>query len=165
METTSLLKSKAYRVIGIIGLVFSAGYLGLSFQLPFGRLDETGAAVFPVFVGILLILSSLAILREGWRLCKETDQIKLPSGADGKRMLKLVAYVVGYLIVLPWLGQLIASTLLCIFMIRIMTNLGWLRIVVYSLAITITLQIIFVVILKVPMPHGALPMPSGMRFF
>ncbi len=165
MEARSIQKGKAYITIGIIGLVFSTVYLGLSVQLPFGRLDETGAAVFPVAVSILLIFSSLATLWEGWSLRNRADKIELPFGANRNRMLMLVAFVFGYVIALPWLGQLITCILFCMLMIRIMTKLSWLRIVMSSLAISILLQVIFIIILKVPMPQGVLPMPSGLRFF
>ncbi|MFH0882820.1 MAG: tripartite tricarboxylate transporter TctB family protein, partial [bacterium] len=62
----------------------------------------------------------------------------------------------GYILLLPWLGQLICSILFCILLLRVLSTLSWLRIVLYSLAISLTLYVAFIVLLKVPMPRGAL---------
>ena len=66
MKTTFLQKRNAYLVMGGIGLVLAAGYLGMSFQLPFGQIDQPGAALFPVIVGVILMLDSLTTMWEGW---------------------------------------------------------------------------------------------------
>jgi len=65
MKRTSIQKRHAYLVTGGIGLVLAASYLWLSFQMPFGRLDQPGAGVFPVIVGVILVLVSMATMREG----------------------------------------------------------------------------------------------------
>ncbi len=39
------MKRNAYLVMGGTGLFFSVGYLGRSFQLPFGKLDQPGAGL------------------------------------------------------------------------------------------------------------------------
>ena len=155
METRSLQKSKAYRVIGVIGLVFSAGYLGLSFQLPFGRLDQPGAGVFPVIVGVMLLLASLTTMWEGWQLDK-AEHIDLPAGAGRKRLLSLIGLLFGYFLALPWLGQILSSTVFCILLMRVLSDLRWPRIVAYSLVMSIALYVVFVFLLKVPLPRGTL---------
>ena len=71
MKTTSFQKRKAYLATGGIVLFFAAGYLGMSVQLPFGKLDQPGAGVFPVMVAVLLMLASLTTMWEGWQLDKD----------------------------------------------------------------------------------------------
>ena len=56
MKTAAFQKRKGYLVMGGGGLVAAAVYLGLSFRLPFGEMDQPGAAVFPVVVGVILML-------------------------------------------------------------------------------------------------------------
>ncbi len=58
MNAISIRKSTAYILVGLIGLALAAGYLVLSFRLPFGRMDQPGAAIFPIIVGITLVLGS-----------------------------------------------------------------------------------------------------------
>ena len=155
MKTTSVQKRKVYLVMGGLGLFFAVGYLGLSFQFPFGQLDQPGAAVFPIMVGVILILASLATMWEGWQMDK-TVLVELPAGEDRKRVLSLIGLLLGYFITLPWLGQITSSTLFLILLMRVLSELSWPRLVVYSLAMSLALYAVFIFLLKVPMPRGLL---------
>jgi len=155
MKLSSVQKGKGYLIIGGIGLFFSAGYLGMSLQLPLGQMDKPGAAVFPIIVGVMLIVASLDTLWEGCQMDKDV-QIALPVGADCKRLLGLIGLLFGYVVILPWLGQLIVSMLFCVLVLRLLTDLGWLRILANSLVISIVIYVLFIILLKVPMPHGML---------
>jgi putative tricarboxylic transport membrane protein len=155
MKTNSIQKHNAYLAAGGIGLIIAIGYLGMSFRLPFGQIDQPGAAVFPVIVGVILIAASLAAMWEGWRMDK-AEQVEVPAGAGRKRLLSLLGLLFAYFLALPWLGQIITSTLFCIFLMRVLSDTSWLRIVAYSLMISIGLHIVFVHFLHVPMPRGVL---------
>ena len=153
MKLSSVQKSKGYLIIGGIGLVFSVGYLGLALQFPLGKIDEPGARVFPIIVGTMLIFASLVTMWEGWQMDKAV-RIALPVGTGRKRLLGLVVLIFGYIIILPWLGQLTVSMLFCALSLRLLSNLGWLRILATSLVISSLLYVVFITLLKVPMPHG-----------
>ena len=155
MKSASLQKRNAYLVIGGGGLLLAAGYLGMAFQLPLGRLDQPGAAVFPIIVGATLIVASLATMWEGWKIDR-AERAEFPAGADRKRLLGLLGLLLSYFLVLPWVGQFIGSTLFCILLMRLLSDLGWARIVAYSLALAIALHVAFVILLKVPMPRSPL---------
>lgn len=155
MNTNSIRKRNGYLAVGGIGLVLSVGYLGMAFQLPFGKPDQPGAGLFPVVVGVMLMLASLAAMWEGWQMDK-AEQIELPVGADLKRLLSLIGLLFGYFLALPWLGHFISSVLFCIFLIRVLSDLGWLRIVIYALLMSVGIYMIFVYLMKVPMPRGVL---------
>lgn len=151
----SLQKRKGYFVMGGIGLFFAVGYLGMSFQLPLGQLNKPGAAVFPVMVGGMLMLASLATIWEGGQMDK-AEQIDLPAGTGRKRLLILIGLLLGYFIALPWLGQIISSALFLLLLMHVLSDLSWPRIVVYSLVASIALYVVFVFFLKVPLPRGLL---------
>ena len=155
METTSFQKRNAYLVIGGIGLLFGVGYLGMSFQLPFGRLAQPGAGLFPVIVGVVMVFASLTTMWEGWQL-EKAKQIEFSAGADRERLLSLIGLLFGYFLSLTWLGYIASTTLFCILLMRMLSNLGWPRIVAYSLVMTLALYVVFVLLLKVPMPRGML---------
>ena len=80
--------------VGGIGLLVSIGYLIMALQLPFGRLDQPGAGVFPVFVGAVLVLASLVTMQEGWSSSRGAV-IEFPAGADRRRVISLVALLLG----------------------------------------------------------------------
>ncbi len=153
MKTTTFSKRRGYLVIGTIGLLVSGVYLGLTLQLPFGQRDQPGAAVFPLMTAVLLILGSIATLSEGWRLPRAA-QVVFPAGADLKRLLSLMGSLLGYFLLLPWLGQIISSFLFSLLLMRVLSPFRWGRIVFYSFVMSIALYGAFVFLLKVPMPKG-----------
>lgn len=155
MKTTALNKRNAYLVFGGAGLLLAAVYLGLSFRLPFGQLDRPGAAVFPVVVGCVFALASLATIWEGWRM-GESDPIDLPAGADRWRLLGLVGLLFGFFLVLPWLGQVVSGAIFSLLLMRLLSNLGWLRIAVYAVVLSVAMDLVFVRLLGVPLPRGVL---------
>ena len=65
------------------------------------------------------------------------EQVDLPAGADLRRLLSLIGLLLGYFLALPWLGQIISSMLFCALLMRVLSDLGWTRIVAYSLVISI----------------------------
>jgi putative tricarboxylic transport membrane protein len=155
MKDSSVKKRDVYLVIGAGGFIFAAGYLAMSLELPFGQLDQPGAAVFPVIIAVIMLLACLLTLHEGWRMSK-TLQVRLPAGMDRMRLLTLTGLLLGYTVLLPWLGQLICSIVFFIVLLRVLSDLGWLRIVSYSVALSLALYFAFIVLLKVPMPRGEL---------
>jgi putative tricarboxylic transport membrane protein len=155
METTQFQKRKAYLLLGGAGLIFTACYLGLSVRLPFGDMEQPGAAIFPVAVGLLLMLGSVATLWDGWKM-ESAAQIDVPAAAGRKRLVCLVGLLFAYFCALPWLGQIISSALFCILLMRVLSDIGWQRIVAYSLIASFGLYATFVYLLKVPMPRGVL---------
>ena len=142
-------------MIGGLGLFLAVGYLGMSSQLPFGQINQPGAGVFPVIVGVILILASLTTMWEGWQMDKG-EEVDLPAGADRKRLLSLIGLLFGYFLTIPWLGQILSGTLFCIVMMRILSDISWPRIVTYSLVMSILVHGVFIFLLKVPMPRGIL---------
>src|SRR3546814_416372 len=155
MEARILQKGKGYIWIGCIGLLLGAAYLGVALQLPFGQLERPGAAVFPVIVGILFILVSLAAVWEGLKMDR-AERVDFPSGSDSKRLLSLAGLLVAYFVALPWLGHVIATAVFCVLLIRLLSDIGWPRILVYSSAFTAVLYLLFVTVFNVPLPRGIL---------
>ena len=153
MKATSIQKRKGHFAIGGIGLLFSASYLGISFQLPFGQMDQPGAALFPVIAGVLFMIGSITTLWEAF-LGDKTEQVALPTGTDLRRLLILIALLLGYFLVLPSLGQILSSLLFCILLIHLLSDLSWIRILLYSMIVSSLLYVVFVFFLKVPMPRG-----------
>jgi putative tricarboxylic transport membrane protein len=153
MKTAAMRERKGYLVMGGGGLLAAVVYLGLAVRMPFGEMDQPGAAVFPIVVGVILALASLATLREGWQMNRNA-QIDLPAGVGLGRLAGLIGLLLGYVVVLPWLGQIVSSMVFCAVLMRVLSGLGWTRIVVYSAIIAIGLYALFVRLLQVPMPLG-----------
>lgn len=156
MTGNSVQKRAGYLSIGGVGVFLSAAYLGMAADLPFGEVAQPGAAVFPIISGVLLLTGSLAALWEGWKMVPG-ERVDFPAGEDRKRLLGLISLLLAYFVCVPWLGQLVASTLFCWALMRLLSNhLSWWRSAAYSAIIGCSLYTVFVSLLKVPMPRGAL---------
>lgn len=145
-------------MIGVAGLLLSAGYaVEAANTLPMGSLSEPGAALFPILVAVLMAISSLALVVEQARLTGSADaSLPLPRGADLRRLLGIALSVIGYIWLLSYLGFLVASILMALALVRLLTAGSWVRTAVVALAISISTYVLFVVILGVPLPKGEL---------
>jgi hypothetical protein len=148
-------KRLGYFVTGAVGLVLSAIYLFLSRDYSFGEMDQPGARVWPTVVGLMMVVSSGFVLWEGWRM-SPTETFEMPSGPGAKRVVLMIVLMVAYFASMEFLGQLIASALFCVFFMRLVSPLTWPKLVAASLGISLGLYVIFVVVLKIPMPKGVL---------
>ena len=129
-------KGNAYLLVGAMGLALAIGYLTVALRLPFGQLDQPGAGVFPVFVGAVLAIASLVTIQEGWSANRK-ETVEFPAGADRWRVISLVALLFGFFFALPWLGQLVSSTIFCALPMRILSNLSWVRILACSAVLAV----------------------------
>jgi len=154
MSIKQLSKRSIYFSIGAIGLSISIIYLMLAFQLPFGQLDEPGAAIFPVAVGSIIFLASFAILIEAKNIKKEAC-IEMPDGRNRNRVLNVTFSILFFLVALPWLGYLASSFIFFVAIIKILSNDSTkTQVIGYSLVMSCTIYCIFVLLLKVQMPSG-----------
>ncbi len=153
MQSIHWSRSKGYIVVGAIGICLSVLYLAVSFQMPMGRIRQPGAGVFPVISGFLLLLGSVSALWEGLKT-RKSESVELPAGSDLRRLLVLVGGILGYLVLLPILGQLISSTIFCFVLIRALSSLsiGW--VALYALLMAGAAYLLFVRFLMLPMPVG-----------
>lgn len=152
----SISRSQGYMGAGTIGILLSAGYLHKTLELPMGEMDQPGAGVFPLLIAGILFIASISALWEGWKDRAHTEALDLPKGEDGIRLVKLVALLLGYFLAIPWLGFALGSVLFCILLIRLLSDLSWQRCVAYAVIMTAVVYLIFITILKVPMPAGIL---------
>ena len=155
MSTALVQRGKGYVATGAAGLVLGVAYTGLALEMPMGSIEQPGAAIFPIIVGVILMIGSLAAIFEGRNMARD-DTIELPAGTDRARVLCLVGLMLGYFLTLPWLGQLLGSVFFSILLMRILSSLHWARLLIYALAMSLSIYLLFVYILKVPMPAGIL---------
>jgi putative tricarboxylic transport membrane protein len=146
-------KRKAYLVVGFAGILLSVAYLAMGAKLPFGQMDQPGAGVFPMVVGVIMLFSSAAAVLEGWRM-DPSLAIELPVGVDRQRVVGVTGFVLGYFLLLPWVGHLLASVLFFILTIRLLSDYGWPRILITSALLSGALYLIFVRLLQVALPAG-----------
>ena len=149
-------KSHGYIGAGLFGALLSAGYLRMTLDLPMGEMDQPGAGVFPLLVAGILCFASVSAIWEGWRNRKTTTRLDLPEGEDRLRLFKLIGLLAIYFLAIPWLSFLLSSVIFCTLLIRLLSDLTWTRASLYALIMSGAVYLIFIFLLKVPMPAGVL---------
>jgi hypothetical protein len=105
-------------VTGAIGLAASLSYIVAARGIEDSLLaDAVGASGVPVAVGILMALTSAALLAKGV-LAKASSKAEPAQEAEVSPLrahalaIGLIAILAGYLVVLPWLGYIVSVGLL-----------------------------------------------------
>jgi putative tricarboxylic transport membrane protein len=145
------------RVAGFIFLFI--GILGFadSLQLSWGSWAEPGPAPFPLAVSLLLSVAGIVKIVQGHKTGEKGGRIEWSTMVRGfLTPLKILGTTLTFILVLEWLGYLIA-TLLFMFVLflwvcryRVWTAMG------LSVAIGVGSWYFFQTILKVQLPEGVL---------
>jgi putative tricarboxylic transport membrane protein len=127
--------------VGVIGAVLALGY-GL------GTLRRPGAGLWPFAVSVVIVSLSLLLLAVGRRL-DDSEKFTRTS------LLVLVGLVtfVGLGVLLPILGFEIPAFLLCVIWLRFLGGESWRSTIVISLATVAAFYLLFLVALRIPLPH------------
>jgi hypothetical protein len=149
----------ARRFVALLALLLAAVYVANAWQtLSVGRWHKPGAAIFPIALGALLAISALSVLFEprGGDGAMPAS-FTLPAGADLGRLLLLLATFALYFLVLPVIGNMIASALFLFAAMWLLSDdpsRSLLRIGIYAIAIAASFEFFFVRLLQVQMPGG-----------
>ena len=155
----SLSLVSARRITALLALLMSAFYVTNAWQtLSVGRWHKPGAAIFPIALGALLAISGLSVLferRGGDGPMPAT--FTLPAGSDLRRLLLLLAAFALYFLVMPVIGNMVASALFLFASMWLLSDdpgRSPLRLAAYAIAIALCFEWFFVRLLKVQMPGG-----------
>jgi hypothetical protein len=149
----------ARRITALLALLLSAFYVTNAWQtLSVGRWHKPGAAIFPIALGALLAISGLSVLFER----RGSDgampaTFTLPAGSDLRRLLLLLAAFALYFLMMPVIGNMVASALFLFASMWLLSDdpgRSRLRLAAYAIAIALCFEWFFVRLLKVQMPGG-----------
>jgi hypothetical protein len=150
-------------VAGTVLLLLAGGYLAASLRYPLGALADPGPAVFPLAVGLLLLmLAAIQVVEAGRALRRGGPSEAGAPARDEDRAgrsglpLIMVAGLVVYLLAMPWLGFYPASVLLVIFSSQIMGTRGWGVHILLAAGVLLVCVLVFTLWLKMPLPRGVL---------
>lgn len=122
-------------------------------KLRIGGFNDPGPALFPLLLGIILILLSVIS-------SFISNQEKIPKSSGGlisRRALYVVGILIGYRFCLPFFGFFISTFLMLIILLKFAGRQKWFLTTTFSLLTTIVSFLLFVKWLGVPFPKGILP--------
>ncbi|MDI6762592.1 MAG: tripartite tricarboxylate transporter TctB family protein [Thermodesulfobacteriota bacterium] len=142
---------------GIVIFIFGAITVLLSLRMPIGTFRMAGAGLFPLCLGILLmVLSSIFLLRFLFKKWQNVKKEESPSEIPGSAMQ--VLFFMGAMILATLffkiLGYPLVSFLLMVALLRILGMKQWPFNISLSLITAIASYFLFVQWLKIPLPKG-----------
>jgi len=141
---------------GIVLVIFSTACLWQAFEISgFAGLSEAG--VFPMLAAASMLVSALFILRDTARLSAVAGDEK-PFFAEicPTRLIVMTGLVLLYLVVMPWLGFVVASSAFLFASIAYL----WHRNIIWSLLVSLVsismIYVVFRMVFQVVLPKGTL---------
>lgn len=145
-------------------IAVGVGYEMMALSMPLGGFGSPGPGLFPVIVGGVLILTSVACLIQN--VVSAEPPAPLLDDAGGPPLVRgkgsalkawlLIGSLILYVIALKPLGFPVALTLLLLASIRLFGYRNWPRAAALAVFMTVLAYIAFIVWLKVPLPLGIL---------
>jgi putative tricarboxylic transport membrane protein len=132
-------------------IVYAVNGLGL----PRGTIERPGAGFFPLAVAVFAIGVTLAWVVLAFRhVAAGRGQPLIEPGAR-VRVLGTGGVLVGFCLLMPWLGYPLAAFLFCAVMLRSLGG-SWVLSLVTALLAAVVSYYLFATLLGVPLPVGAL---------
>lgn len=143
------------RQLPLAALAFLAGsalYLAQALRLPPGSAAEPGPGLFPVLVGAFLVAAAATFLAQALR--RPTAEGADAGPGTRRRMGVLMAALVAFCLLLPWVGYSSAAFGLLVVLLRIFGQRRWSTTGLVALVMTLASYYLFAVLLGVPLPRG-----------
>ena len=138
-----------------LGFLGAAGaYLAASLTFPLGNVARPGPGFFPVGVGVFLCVAAVAVtiatLRGGPVGAAASG---LTAEARG-RVAVTTAGLVGFCLLLPWVGYAICAFLFVALLLRFLGGVRWPGVLLTAVVSALLTYYVFGVILGVPLPRS-----------
>jgi putative tricarboxylic transport membrane protein len=141
------------------GIVFLFGGITaiLSLQMPIGTFRMAGAGLFPLCLGILLMILSLLFLLNllfGEKAAPQTSKPDATTPANVKQVLLFLGITAGATLCLGFLGYPAFCLLIMLLLLRILGIRRPVFLLGLSLLTAVGAYLLFVRFLKIPLPKG-----------
>jgi len=142
-------------IAAVVPLLVGAAALVNSLLLGIGDLTEPGAGLWPAGASCMMILGSVILLAR-WRSIDDGEHF----GGHGLRTIGLSLVLAGVFVILfggmgswPGTGFEWATVLMLALWLRLIGRESWLMTAVISVGVTAALHVLFIELLKAPIPH------------
>jgi hypothetical protein len=125
-----------------------------SLRLQFGVPQNPGPGFLPFLVGLLLLILSLALLIRSLRGRREKESALATAGVKNFKLFGTVAALLLFALIFPYLGFLLTTIPLMIFLSRAIGGLNWKTSLAIGILISFSMYILFKLWLNVQFPPG-----------
>lgn len=147
----------AIRLVYLAALFLGIGYLAVGWEYSIGDVEEPGEGIFPLVVGTLFIILSIAglIKHFGPGDGRAPRPSVFPRGEDLQRVIQIAVSLVIFAALFRFLGFNICVLALMISILRILSPWSWLKTVLTAAALLGLSYLLFENLLGVPLPRGS----------
>jgi hypothetical protein len=117
--------------------------------------DGPGPGYFPFFIGLIIVVSALGILRQAVFGKKKRDEIFVDA-EQFKRVVSVLVPAAVYVLGIEFIGLYVASAIYIALFMIVLGKYSWLKSVIAALAINAIFFMMFEVWFKVPLFKGSL---------
>ena len=148
---------KADKISGLFWLLFSLFVSYESYRLGLGSVHQPGPGFFFFWTGIAVAMLSVVVILRSFGTQAPEKEKEAPTGkrTATKVIFVLVALFL-YALTMEWLGFLIVTLLLFIFLLGVIEKKKWWFAILVSLAVTVLAYLLFEVGLQSQLPKGFL---------
>jgi hypothetical protein len=134
-------------------LVASGAYLAATLFFPLGTIARPGPGFYPVGVGLFLCVAAAALAIGTLR--GRPSGVGMSLSADARaRVLTTVAALMGFCLLVPWLGYTACAFLFVTLVMRRLGDSGWTAVILTAVLSAVGSHYLFAVLLGVPLPRG-----------
>jgi len=151
--------------IGVAAVILLFGLVVLADSYRLGAKwgdDGPQPGYFPFYIGLLICISSAAILVRAWRNSSLAAESFVSRG-ELKKILTVLVPTVVYVSVIAYLGFYVASTLYIAYFMWQLGKYSWIKIVPVSVGVSVAFFLIFETWFSVPLPKGPLEAALGLN--
>ena len=117
--------------------------------------DGPQTGYFPFYIGVLIVLASVANLVAALAIRREQDKAFVEVG-QLKLVLAVLVPTAIYVALIGWLGIYVASAVFVAFFMRWLGKYPWWKAAAVSIGNSVVFFVIFEMWFKIPLPKGAL---------
>jgi putative tricarboxylic transport membrane protein len=149
MKRHEIISSLFWLIVGLVLTILSATY-------PLGDFSQPGTGFLPLGLGILLIIFSVVLLVKALRFSADKGQ-KVPLfTAQSKKVLYAVVVFVAAVFSFEKVGYLLTFLFLGVLVTTVTRWMTWKASIVFAVLSVLGIYVIFVWLLKQPLPTGFL---------
>jgi hypothetical protein len=144
-------------VVGVVIFLFGAITTLFSLKMPIGTFRMAGTGMFPLFLGILLMILSAAFILKIFFQGKEEKVKKEAAIESSESPIQLILFLGAMVLATLFFNQLgypLTSFLLMVALLRILGIKRWGQNILISVVTAVGSYFLFVKWLDIPMPKG-----------
>jgi putative tricarboxylic transport membrane protein len=148
---------RADQITGIIMFIFSLAVMEGARRMPPSGTFGPGAGFLPFWLGAAMaILAAILLVNAIREPAPAGGRAPFPTGRKLLPLVETAAGLAGFILLLEWLGFLVATGLLTAFLLKVVEREGWVMTGIVAVANAGALYVVFQILLGVSLPKNIL---------